>query len=330
MREPAYLTEMVKIRGILLTILLALIITCSYIVHQNYGYTYVVYGFIENYNGSILYNTYYNGSVLVTIVLRLHGKLKITLPLEGKVKPESIIVLDEYGLPLPYDYNETSITVYPLNSTKITLIYMTEELISYSNGIWILHIKPFLPPVVILPENSILLKYDGNPRIRAENGRIILHYSSCGGYRVYFTSVIPTEVTIEKVRETTPTLLTSPIPTRIPASTIIPEKVYPLNSLLKVMVILVITIPLIVVVTFYLRRRLSTVTISKSLLDERDREIIDTVKTKGTISLGELTKLLNVPKSTVWRRIRKLQKLGYVEVERIAGKLIIKVRKEKK
>lgn len=339
MRYLAYSTKVVKIRSaLLLTVLLVLVAICSYILHQNFNYTYIVYGSTEYYNGSILYNTYYNGSVLVTIILRLHEKLKITLPLEGEVKPESIIVLDEHGLPLPYDHNKTSIIIYSLNSTRITLIYMTEELVSYSNGIWILHIKPFLPPVVILPENSILLKYDGNPQIRAEDGRIILHYSSCGEYRVYFTLAIPVKEVIGKVEGTTQTIPVTNLtltPTRTPTNTITPaklklEEAYPLDNLLKIMVIPAITVLLVIIILYLRKRRLSSLTISKSILDERDREIIDMVKTKGAISLSELTKLLNVPKSTIWRRVRKLQKLGYIEVERVSGKLIVKVKKEKK
>lgn len=318
--------------SILIALTLSITLSCSH--GTFYLFVYAIQQPINNVKGSITYNTYLNGSVLVTVIVSLHGELRVSLPLEGQVKPGSIIVLDEHGLPLPYDQNKTTITIYSLNATKITLIYMTQKLVTFTNGIWSLHVKPFLPPTIILPENSILLKYTGNPQIRAENGRIILRYNVRGDYEVYFTSAIPVTLTESMRPRTTPTtLITVANTTTTPTITHVTSTVEPERDLLKdlflPLIILLMLPPIAAIIYYYFKQKTTTtIVISESFLDERDKEILKIVESRETITLSELTKTLNISKSTVWRRVQKLQKLGYIDVERVAGKLVIKAKKK--
>lgn len=55
-------------------------------------------------------------------------------------------------------------------------------------------------------------------------------------------------------------------------------------------------------------------------LNERDKIVLEAVG-KGASTLAELTRVTGLPKSTVYRRVKKLVRLGYVKEVREAGKV---------
>ncbi|WP_230937906.1 helix-turn-helix domain-containing protein [Sulfolobus acidocaldarius] len=70
------------------------------------------------------------------------------------------------------------------------------------------------------------------------------------------------------------------------------------------------------------------VNLSNETLDERDTMILEAIKMGGN-NLTEIMRLTGLPKSTIYRRIRKLVRLGYVEEIRERGKVRYSVKKEK-
>jgi len=56
-------------------------------------------------------------------------------------------------------------------------------------------------------------------------------------------------------------------------------------------------------------------------LSEEDREIIELLKkVGGGMFQSEIGQYVKMPTTTLWRRIKKLQELGYVKVEKVGGK----------
>ena len=52
-------------------------------------------------------------------------------------------------------------------------------------------------------------------------------------------------------------------------------------------------------------------------LDQTDREIIEALKKAGgEVLQSELQRMLNMPKSTLWRRLRRLREMGYIDIVR--------------
>jgi len=58
--------------------------------------------------------------------------------------------------------------------------------------------------------------------------------------------------------------------------------------------------------------------VSAAYLDEVDREILERIRRHGgEVVQSVLYKELNTPKATLWRHVKKLERLGYVAVERV-------------
>jgi len=67
------------------------------------------------------------------------------------------------------------------------------------------------------------------------------------------------------------------------------------------------------------------------LLDDKDRQILEIIrKFGGEIAQTAVVKYTGLPKSTISRKIRKLEKLGYIRVIRRGRVNILKIIEEKK
>lgn len=76
------------------------------------------------------------------------------------------------------------------------------------------------------------------------------------------------------------------------------------------------------VLALVLRRRGSSgsAEVTSAGLDDVDRSILSKLAEKGGEALqSELYRELSVPKTTVWRHVRRLESMGYVKVERVGG-----------
>ena len=74
-------------------------------------------------------------------------------------------------------------------------------------------------------------------------------------------------------------------------------------------------------------RRSATKSLDLSQLSPLDRDIIEVVeKSGGSILQSELQKRLGVPKTTLWRHIRKLERMGIIQVVKEGGynKIVLK------
>ncbi|AAK43206.1 Hypothetical protein SSO3103 [Saccharolobus solfataricus P2] len=65
------------------------------------------------------------------------------------------------------------------------------------------------------------------------------------------------------------------------------------------------------------------------VLDERDTIVLEAIK-MGTNTLADIVRQTGLPKSTAYRRVKKLVKLGYIEEIREEGKIRYVVRSDKK
>lgn len=67
-------------------------------------------------------------------------------------------------------------------------------------------------------------------------------------------------------------------------------------------------------------RRIEVSEVSPTELDDKDKMIIDKIK-EGNYNLTKIAELTGIPRTTVYRRIRRLIKLGYLVEERKDGKV---------
>lgn len=75
------------------------------------------------------------------------------------------------------------------------------------------------------------------------------------------------------------------------------------------------------------KRRSSTI----DKIDALDREILRVIERigKGDASVSRIQELTGLPKTTLWRRLRKLERLGYIEIYRVGRKSIIRAKRSR-
>ena len=259
----------------------------------------------QEYNNSSLtiYNILPNGDVTVVLQLNASSRTLITVETEGKVYNETILVLDERGLPLHFTLKSGKLTVYSGNSSKITIYYTTSNLTLTSNGITILSIHAKTQKsIIVLPENTGLIGFTGTPIIKYNDGRLTLEYNSPGSYKVEY-------ITLNTIRAAER------------------HEGNNLNTTIMIAVLaLILASGLSLLAYYYLHQRREakiTATIEPSILDERDKMIIQELKRSGELSLSELARRLKLAKSTVHRRVMKLKKLGIVTLSEGYGKTVL-------
>ncbi len=88
-------------------------------------------------------------------------------------------------------------------------------------------------------------------------------------------------------------------------------------NLLPILVIALAGGGLVVLLLLRMRRKSEVEEIVEEFIDETDRLILDTLKEKGgELYQSEIMRILGIPKTTLWRHLRRLEVLGYVEIKK--------------
>lgn len=97
------------------------------------------------------------GIAKVEYLVPTEGNLSVTVLLLGTPDPTlSLTVVDEKGLPLAFDTDQTGryLTVATLNSSQVYVSYYTQDLTSKSGIFWIISVNSPYPLKVVLPVNA--------------------------------------------------------------------------------------------------------------------------------------------------------------------------------
>ena len=181
-------------------------------------------------------------------------------------------------------------------------------------------VKLVIEPGIILlsiPRNIISVSYDDGNLVIEIIGPTTIEYT--------LATAVSTPITIPtKETHTTPTI-TPTTPTTTPTP-------FPLNPTYITIPIAAIFIVILIISSMKKRRKQSIPTkLITEKIDETDKQILRKLKELGGEAFqSDLQKALNIPKATLWRHVKRLEKLGYIEVrkELRANKLILKKRIE--
>lgn len=213
------------------------------------------------------------------------------------------------------------------------------------------------PEVEVVGE-TIKLRY-------SEPGIILLEYippipTTTSSPPTTLPKVTPTSTqvsTIEAIPTSTPspTTLPSPapitsstsptVPATTPTTTVQPSPTFPTIVIVFIIVIIVLLVGGIILYKTKLSKTYFSTSSSKYFppsassreveflehrkLDERDKLILSKLSEKP-MSISELARELGLSKSTVWRRVRKLEKQGYVKTREEGKKTIIELTEKAK
>jgi uncharacterized membrane protein len=218
----------------------------------------------------------------------------------------NVLVTDEGGEPLAYDVKGANITIYTLGASKVVLEYDTVALTSMTAGVWTISFTSPYPLTLILPENATIMYFNAPPSsIRSEGSghgsRLVLELSP-GSWEISY--VLEAPIISQPPQQPSPPIL-------LP------------NALMLAVGAMVVAATALSL--FLLKRRggvaraVSRATCLEAL-DGDEVKVVELLRSKGGRALeAEIREALDLPKTTAWRLVRRLEKKGLVVVRKIGN-----------
>jgi MYXO-CTERM domain-containing protein len=229
------------------------------------------------------------------------------------------VYVSDGGDPAPYSYDETrGLLSFTTFSGRVAVRVYTLGLTSKEGAIWRLQLGTVdLETLLALPGEALVVSVE--PRdfsVRLVNNTLHLVFKPGSTVRVEYTLI--------------PTTQPAPPPGQV-APTTTPTEGTPITWLLPALGALAL---LAVAGALLLRARrtasrLVEVATVEEALDERDRLILETLKNMGEATAPTLQKATGIPKTPLYRKLEKLEKMGLIESEWRGGVKVYKVKPEK-
>lgn len=256
---------------------------------------------------------YLDGFVLVNHEVELNQTYpSVNVTLLGEAH-EDMLLVDEKSLPLDYSVARGKAIIYSLNATQIKISYFTPDLTSKTGKYWTLSADVSTNTTVVLPEDASIISLNNVPElIESSNGQVTL--------------VMPSG-TIE-------------------ITYIFEHSLYQQTQSYEAwQLIAIVSFSVIASIAFALWfLRLKKPPQPKKLTDEVDvdklleREkylrpeevqVIRFLAEKhGTAFEAELYEKLNLPRTTTWRLLKRLEKMEIVDIQKSRRQNIVSIRKK--
>ncbi|MDE1852130.1 MAG: hypothetical protein KGI38_00065 [Thaumarchaeota archaeon] len=262
---------------------------------------------------SLSLSVYPDGYVTVKQVFAVDQKTSsVQVPLISGVV-SNLVATDQNGSPLSYGFGPgQNITVYTLGATSMTLRYDTNTLTSKNGTVWILSFDARYNSTIVLPQFSTLGYVSGTPySINETNNSPELRIPS-GSWRIGYG------VSLSGVTTTT----TGTQQGVGPGGPLGPSPIEIDGAVVAVAVI---------AGGFAFRwwRKQSIGPISGDLRPD-DVQVLNFIQEKGGKVLEpEIRMRFALPKTSAWRQIKRLERLGYVKVTKLGSQNQIEILKER-
>jgi len=256
---------------------------------------------------------YLDGFVLINQELELNQTYpSVNITLLGETY-EDLLVVDGKSLPLDYSVAAGTATIYSLNATQIKISYFTPDLTSKTGKYWTLSTEVSTSTKVILPEDASIISLNNVPElIESSNGQVSLVMPS--------GTIEITYIAEHSLYPQTPSYET-----------------WQLIAIVSFPVIASIALAL-----WFLRRKKPpqpkepTDEVDIDKLFEREKhlrpeevQVIRFLAEKhGTAFEAELYEKLNLPRTTTWRLLKRLEKMEIVDIRKSRRQNIVSIRKK--
>jgi len=281
----------------------------------------------------LVVTVYEGGLARVDCYVPTGGNVSVSLPLLGLPDPSlGVLVVDEWGEPLAYAVNETlrMLFIANINSSLVRASYYTQDLTSKAGAAWSLNFTSPYRVRVVLPDNATVTGLEKLPqKVYSVGSHIVLEFSP-GLVSVRY--VILYSPPPQPANQTTPGAQqpsTQPSEQQ-PGSQQPPSRQQPSDwsQLLRQPLVyaLAATVAVLAVAGLALAARKRRVEQALTELSEEDLAILDALRRAGGGAFqSELQKAVGMPSTTMWRRVKRLEKLGYVVVEKRAGRNYVRL-----
>ena len=264
---------------------------------------------------SLTLTAYLDGFVLVSHELTLNQTFpSINVTLLGEVH-EDMFVVDDQNLPLEYAVTNGEANIYSLNANHIKILYSTPDLTSKTGKYWTLTAQVITSPKIILPENASIISLNNIPElIEISNNQVSL---TMPNGTIEITYITEHSLNQQETPSTPYALIAAAI--LLPTIASIAAALWFLK--LKKLHLLP-NEPEKEVDTKKLFEK------EKYLRPEEVQVINFLAEKHGTALEAELYEKLNLPRTTTWRLLKRLEKMEVVDIRKHRRQNTVTVRKK--
>ncbi len=257
---------------------------------------------------------YLDGFVLVNHELAVNQTFPIVNTTLLSESHEELLIVDDQNLPLDYTLTNSEALIHSLGASQIKISYFTSDLTSKTGKYWTLNVEVSINTTVALPETASIISLSHVPElIESSNGQVSL--------------VMPSGM--------------------IEISYISDHGLYQQTQSVEAwQLIAIISFPIIAtiaLVIWFMRRKkpppqpkehIKEVDVDKlferekQLRPEEVQAIHFLAEKHGTAFEAELYEKLNLPRTTTWRLLKRLEKMGIVDIRKSRRQNIVSVRKK--
>ena len=265
---------------------------------------------------SLTLTAYIDGFVLINYQLTLNQTAPtINISLIGETY-EELLAVDDQNLPLEYSIINNEAVVYSLNATKITITYFTPDLTSKTGKYWTLAAELPTNATLNLPEAVTIIGINTVPElIQTFDNQIVLVMPS-GAIEITYIGEHELDIPTQK-----------------------PD----LSMILFAAMVLLIAGSIIAAVIWHLKRKKPSLALAepktevdtkkilgkhKDLRHEEIQVISFLVEKHGKALEAELYEKLDLPRTTTWRLLKRMQAMGIVDITKSRRQNTISIKKK--
>lgn len=198
---------------------------------------------------------------------------------------ENILVISEDGKLVNYELNGDQLTIYGELPSQLTIHYETPALTVKNGSLWILEVYLPREAVVLMPSRSIIISLSNVPKMIAGEKDSLKLVLSPGMWKIEYIIQFTPRTSIQEGQDNSYMI-------------VIPSLGGGAAALFSAIV--------------YIRKKRN----SSILLDDEKR-VFELIKKRRKISEAEIRALTRLPKTTVWRIVRRLERKGLVRVVQV-------------
>ncbi len=276
---------------------------------------------------SVTLHVFGDGTTTITQVASASpNDTSISLQLLSSIIADPVVV-DQNGSSLYFQVAGSNITVYTVGATGITLGYATTALTSKQGAVWTLDFTALFNTTVVLPQSATLTSVSGTPsQLSNSNGSPTVVVQP-GKWEIDYGLPIEVPTASSTVSSSGPSTGSSSATTRAsgassnslgPTSSApngaSPSYVEPAALLAGGLIVAA------VVSSVALKRRSAPLDPQTSQLRPDDVKVINFIAEKGgKVIEPEIRTHFALPKTSAWRQIKRLERMGYVKVTKIGS-----------
>ena len=267
------------------------------------------------YTGYCVVTAYPDGGVMLEYRLSVDAapaSISLSVPRDAVY-----VSVSDGGDPAPYHYDEArGLLSFTAFSSTVTARVYTLGLTSKEGAVWRLQLGAVdLETLVALPGEALVVSVEpGDFGVRLVNNTLHLVFKPGSAVRVEYVLIPATRPAPPATGRTAPPAM--------------PAEGAPVAWLLLALgaLALLAAAGALVLRARRAASRLAEAAIAGEALDERDRLILETLKNMGEAAAPALQKATGIPKTPLYRKLEKLEKLGLAESERRGGAKVYRPR----